>query len=137
MDADDIQVRITGYRPHNTNIRTYVRFKSKEDPDNIALKHFTELDIQSVSNNFSSSSSEDDFREYTFNMPTSNASLFTAFLDEGNNNVLKYTSNSSPFPSYHTFSQFQIKVILTGDDSSTIPRLADLRAIALQTGGTN
>lgn len=137
MDADDIQVRITGYRPHNSNIRTYVRFKAKEDPDNIALKHFTQLDIQSVSNNFSSSSNDDDFREYTFNMPTSNASLFTAFLDEGNNNVIKYTSNSTPFPAYHTFSQFQIKVVLTGDDSSTIPRLADLRAIALQTGGTN
>ena len=70
-------------------------------------------------------------------MPTSNASLFTAFLDEGNNNVLKYTSNTAPFPSYHTFKQFQIKVVLTGSDSASIPRLADLRAIALQTGGTN
>ena len=137
MDADDIQVKITGYRPHNSDIRTYVRFKSKEDPDNIALKHFTQLNIQSVSNNFSSSSNLGDLREYTFNMPTSNASLFTAFLDEGNNNVLKYTSNTAPFPSYHTFKQFQIKVVLTGEDSASIPRLADLRAIALQTGGTN
>ena len=58
-------------------------------------------------------------------------------VDEGNNNVLKYTSNTAPNPSFHTFKQFQIKVVLTGSDSSKVPRLADIRAIALQTGGAN
>jgi len=137
MDADDIQVKVTGYRPPNSNIRAYVRFRSKDDPDNIALKHFTQLDIISVANNFSSSSEESDLREYTFNVPSSNASLYTAFLDEGNNNVLKYTSNTSPNPAFHTFRQFQIKLVLTGDNSAQVPRLADVRAVALQTGGTN
>jgi len=137
MDADDIKVKITAYRPHNSNIRAYVRFKAKDDPDPIDKKHFTQLDIISIANNFSSSSNEDDFREYSFNVPSANASLFTGFLDEGNNNVLKYTSNTAPNPSFHTFKQFQIKVVLTGSDSSKVPRLADIRAIALQTGGAN
>jgi hypothetical protein len=45
------------------------------------------------------------------------------------NGVFTYVQNNIPFK---RFKSFQIKVGLTGTNSAVVPRVADLRTIALQ-----
>lgn len=55
---------------------------------------------------------------------------YGAFKYDGNYNIIRYTTSAdNVFDSYKTFA---IKALLTSNDSIIVPRLADLRSIALQ-----
>jgi hypothetical protein len=55
---------------------------------------------------------------------------YGAFKYDGNYNIIRYTtSTDGVFDSYKTFA---IKALLTSNDSIMVPRLADIRSIALQ-----
>ena len=47
------------------------------------------------------------------------------------NNSVTYSTNSSTF---NTFKTFSIKVVLTGTDTTDVPKVRDIRAIALPAG---
>ena len=59
------------------------------------------------------SANESDIHEYTFKSP---------------DNVITYTSNSV---TYDKFKTFAIKIVLGSASSATIPKIKDLKAIAL------
>ena len=54
-----------------------------------------------------------------------------AFRNNLNNGIVRYigTSSDSAFDSYKTFA---IKIVLTADSTQVVPRVADMRALALQ-----
>ena len=62
-----------------------------------------------------------DYRELTFAPGISGVA----------NNSVTYSTNSSTF---NTFKTFSIKVVLTGTDTTDVPKVRDIRAIALPAG---
>jgi hypothetical protein len=47
------------------------------------------------------------------------------------NNSVSYTKDSE---TYNTFNQFQIKVVMSTTDTTNVPFLTDIRALALPSG---
>lgn len=130
QDAEDIKLYITAYKPSGSEIKAYVKFKSAEDPETLDDKHYTMLTQITPSNVVSSSTNSKDFREYEFGLPSTNASVQTAYLFSGNNDVIRYHDDGGA--TYDTFKTFSVKLVMTGDNSAIVPRVTDLRAIALQ-----
>ena len=129
QDAEDLKVYTTAFKPQGAEVTVYARLLSASDNDKIEEKHFTKLTQVTSANTLSTSAN--DFREYEFKLPSSNATQASAFLNSLNNDVVRYASNTDN--SLHdTFKQYQIKIVITSDDSAKIARVTDLRTIALQ-----
>lgn len=64
------------------------------------------------------STSERDYRELTF----------APGLDRFANNNISYTVDDT---SYNSFKTFSIKIVMSGTDSTDVPKVRDLRVIAL------
>jgi hypothetical protein len=57
-------------------------------------------------------------------------SQYGAFKYDKNNNIIRYTNKSDAV--YETYKTFAVKIILVADESHIVPRMADMRCIALQ-----
>ena len=66
------------------------------------------------------------FREFQYNFPIA---VMTGMNDQGSP-IFGYTNSVGT--AFETFKQYQIKIGLQSDSSAIFPRVADLRAIALQ-----
>ena len=124
LDAEDLKVFLTAYRPPGTTIEVYARMLSESDSDPLDQKPWTEL-TGAASNPVSQNTNRFDFKEHTFNLPTSVGVTGSAFL---NSDVFQYTDGTFKASS---FKYFAIKIVLKGASFYKIPRLRDLRAIAL------
>lgn len=210
LDADDLNVYVSGYRPANTNIKAYCMVTSLDDSDKLIDKQWTEMAISPEQENlFSSNDSANDFREFKYTIPSiptidgSNKQAGTANTASGNTVVLgannsQYTAEdlivvtdgiknnyvlgrvasanatavvldtaadktitdafhykvnadekqsafkypqgdgtnklryfNSAGVEHETFSYFQVKLVLLSDTTNKVPRIADMRAIAL------
>ena len=107
----------------------YARLLAATDNDDIEQKHFTPLTQITPANTFSRST--DDYREYEYALPSTNAATSTAFLNSNNSDIVRYTSNTDN-STHDTFKQYQIKITMEAVDGSNPPRVTDLRTIALQ-----
>jgi hypothetical protein len=122
QDAEDIKVYLTAYRPPGTNVKVYVKVKNANDPDPIENKNWIELIKESNGDNlYSSVVNRLDFREFSF--------TFSPTLKTGNIGEFQYESNGTIFTSYKYFT---VKIVLTSTNSAVVPRVADLRAMAMQ-----
>lgn len=199
QDAEDIKVLLTAYRPPDTEVYVYGKFRNGEDADAFNSKPWVELPYVD-STKRSSIANFSDFIEYQYALPrtpydrlkitdnlgsntinigdiissngvngtviavegpiyTVNTTGFTANSVSGgwaniyysnsytkgfNSNIASvgrtaYT-NSSGFISYTTdsgvtftgYKQFAIKIGLSANSSAIVPKVADLRVIALQ-----
>lgn len=127
FDAEDIKVYLTAYRPSGTNIDVYVKFKSDPDPTPIEEMPWTKLVIKSGSN-FSSLANRFDFRELEFDLGTTNPGNGQgAYITSGGD--FKYVSADGV--EYTNYKFFAVKIVLTGSGQHRIPRVKDMRAIAL------
>ena len=131
LDAEDLKVFLTAYRPPGTTIEVYAKFLSVSDSDIIGEKPWTKL-IGSETNPVSENANRFDFKEHTFNIPTTinlrpdgTSVAGSAFL---NSDVFKYTDGTFLASN---FKHFAIKVVLRSTTFNKVPRLRDLRAIAL------
>jgi len=120
QDAEDLAVFITAYRPAGTEIKIYAKLKNANDTETFDLKEWTEME-RVGENVFSSNADKNNFISYDFKLPDS--------VLTGTNGEVQYTSSGLTFTGY---KQFAIKIALLSDNSSLIPRVADLRTIALQ-----
>ena len=119
FESGDLRVYITANKPSGSDILVYYKILSQADPERIEDKEYqlmTELGNQ----NFVSIN-ENDFRELTFAPGINNAA----------NNSVSYLTGAS---SYATFKSFAIKIVMTGSDTTNVPRIRDFRGIALPTG---
>jgi hypothetical protein len=119
QDAEDLKVYITGYKPSGSDIKVYVKIKNVNDPDPFDSKNWIEM--EKVEDTVSSLADKNDFKPFEFKLPS--ASL-TGPLGE-----VQYVSGGT---TYTTYKQYSIKIGLTSNNSAVVPRVADLRAIALQ-----
>ena len=132
QEAEDIKVLVSGYRPLSTEIDVYARFQNGQDLDDFRDKHYTKLNLveTQASNTVSSIVNKDDFIELEYEVPSSNNSSLGAFKNPNNNNILRY--NNSSGANFDTFKYFSLKIVLRSSSSNIVPRVKDLRAIALQ-----
>ena len=121
QDAEDMNVFLTAYRPPQTDVKVWIKLLNGQDSDPMAQKTWIEMEKSFGGDiTYSSIANKDDFKEYKFTMPATS-------LDS--NGIFTYVQNSVPLK---TFKSFQIKIGLIGNNSAIVPRVADLRTIALQ-----
>lgn len=127
MDATDLSVLLTAYKPVGTDIKVYGRFQNASDLRAFNTVEWTELEKDDVSDITSSSANRYDFKEIAYRIPEG-----TAVDGEGAKRVdqdsMNYIVGGSTFTSYKYFA---IKVVLTTSQQYAIPRVKDMRAIAL------
>lgn len=125
QDAEDINVFLTAYRPPNTDIKVYVRILNAEDSGSIDDRSWIEMETTSTGI-YSSLADRNDFKDFKYTLP---ASVLTGTIN-GTTGIVQYTNSQGiTFTGYKSFA---IKIGLLADNSAVVPRVADLRVIALQ-----
>jgi len=124
LDAEDLKVFLTGYRPTGTTLEVYAKFLNKEDPDDINTRSWTKLTAK-ASNPISQVNNRDDFKEFEFNIPTTVGASDSGTFD---GSTFQYTDGTAV---YNDFKYFQIKIVMLASGHHRVPRVADIRAIAL------
>lgn len=119
FDSGDLRVYLTAYKPSGSNIRVYYKLLSTSDIDTFENKSY-QLMTEIGNANFISNSPSD-YRELSF----------APGLGGTANNSVSYTSGTT---SYSKFKTFSIKIVMTGTDTTNVPKVRDLRAIALPSG---
>ena len=122
QDAEDLKVYLNAYRPPNTDVHVYVKFLNGSDTETFAQKLWTKLEKQEDGElSYSSLSDKLNFKEFVYKISESNLT--------GPEGEYQYTSGGT---TYTGFKYFAVKIVLTSTNSAIVPRVADLRAIALQ-----
>lgn len=119
LDAEDLNLYLTGYRPNGTNIKVYVRPQHPQDNTSFNTLPWIELEMTEGVNTYSSSINTNDFREYRYAVPA---------INKDSLGVIKYTSDAGTFASYRKFA---IKIELLAEDIFNVPFVKDYRGIAL------
>lgn len=124
MDAEDLKIYVSAYKPVRTNIRVFARMQNVEDNhrsiadmDWIELEQVTPLDV------FSSSDNPRQYREYEYQISSANKTSA---------GIAKYVGPNGEL--YEGFKKYSIKIVLTADTGYEFnpPKITDLRVIALQ-----
>ena len=122
QDAEDLNVYLSAYRPPGTDVKVYCKLLNATDGETLAQKYWIEMPkLGDGDITYSSISNRYNFRELSYGLP---ASMMT-----GPNGEVQYTAGGATFTSYKYYA---IKIVLVADNSAVVPRVADLRAIALQ-----
>jgi len=127
QDAEDLSVILTAYRPPTTDVRVWAKIIHSEDTDTFAQRPWFEL-TKEIDKAFSSLSNRFDFKEYVYTIPTS--MLTGPITDNSPGGEVQYTNTQGT--TFTGFKYFQIKIGLEGSNSAVVPRVADLRCLALQ-----
>lgn len=123
QDAEDLKVLITAYRPPSTEVKIYAKILNNEDGASSGFESKDWIELEYLDDTiYSSIGNRNDFKEYTFKFPA-------AYLT-GPNGEVQYTNEDGT--TFTGFKYFQIKIGLSATNSAVVPRVADLRAIALQ-----
>lgn len=127
QDAEDFLLYLTGYRPVNTDVKVFVRFLSSQDPGTLDSKVWTELTLQNPGLR-SSSVNNVDWKEFVYGLPVSAPNPQAAYKPIGQ--IMRYTDTGGAV--YETYISFVIKIVLTSSNKIFVPKIKDIRAIALQ-----
>lgn len=129
QDAEDIIVIMTAYRPISTDVGVWIRLINAEDGDSYNNIPWYKLEMVDDTA-YSTSSDRNDFREYTLKFPASMMTGNTGGIAPVPNTVVQYTNSQGTL--FSGFKIFSLKIGLTATNSAIVPRVADLRAIAVQ-----
>lgn len=111
FDAQDLKVFLNAYKPKDTDIKVYFRVHNAEDPENFEDKPYVLFTQETDANLISAN--ENDIKEYVFRTSANNIS---------------YTSSGQTYDNFKTFS---IKIVLGSASTAIIPKVKDMKAIAL------
>ena len=111
FDASDLKVILNAYKPLGTNIHVYYKVKNSDDPEDFDVKTYTLMTQETSSGTISKG--KEDIQEFIFKTP---------------NETTAYSSNNIR---YETYKVFAIKIALVADTTYDMPRVKDMRAIAL------
>jgi hypothetical protein len=102
---------LNAYKPKDTDIKVYYRVHNSEDPQDFEDTPYV-LFVQETDANLISAN-ENDIKEYVFRTSASSIS---------------YTSSGV---TYDTFKTFAIKIVLGSASTSVVPKVKDMKTIAL------
>ena len=117
-ESGDLRVFYTAYKPLGTEIYVYYKILNSDDTDVIDDK---EWQLMTQTSTISYSLSKQNLIEYECAPGVNNLA----------DNFISYTKGTE---TYNSFNQFQIKVVMTTEDTSVIPFVTDIRALALPSG---
>ena len=121
QDAEDIIVRLSTYKPATTGVHVYIKIRNNEDIDSFEDKNWIKM-VSEDDDVYSSISDDSDYFEISYNFPTS--------VMDSETGIVKYTNSEGNI--FLTYIQFQIKIVLVGTNSAIVPKVGDLRVVALQ-----
>lgn len=116
FEATDLRIFLTAYKPSGTDILVYYKVKSPNDPEPFSDKGYTIMAQRTGAGVYSS---QEGYR---------NSAIEYEFEPVDAANVISYSTSTS---SYDTFNQFAIKIVLLSDDTTKVPVVYDMRAVAL------
>jgi hypothetical protein len=119
FDSGDLRVYLFANKPSGTNVYVYYKILSASDPEVFNDKKW-QLMTELGNSNFVSLN-DTDYRELTF-APGQNGVA---------DNSVSYTAGNTAFT---TFRSFAIKIVMTSSTKGIVPKIKDLRAIALPAG---
>jgi hypothetical protein len=130
QEAEDIKLFITAYRPVDTDVKVYIKFQNPEDAQPFDTKVWTELEyLNDGEFVYSNPANVNDYIEYEFGVPSVNAVATGAFANTSTG-VVEYTnSDGARFVGFKTYS---VKIVLLSSNKVRVPRLNDVRGLALQ-----
>jgi hypothetical protein len=111
FDASDLKVVFNAYKPKGTDIHVYYKVKNADDPEDFDLRNYA-LMTQETSAGTVSRGKED----------------FLEFIYKTSGNDTSYISNNIR---YGTFKTFAVKIAYVANTTYDMPRVKDVRAIAL------
>jgi len=117
--ANYLKVYLTAARPSGTDIKVYYKIKSETDSSLFTSKPWVEM-VREVPGDNTYSRNNNEFFEYVYLPPSTSPNTTSA---------IKYELNSAL---YEDFNEFTVKVVFLSSNTSIIPRIADFRAIALE-----
>lgn len=127
LDASEVRTYLTAYRPVNTNIEVYVKFQASTDQRNFEEIEWSQLSIKNETNITSSSADRFDLREFVYELGTTSKTAGNgAWL---NNGVIQYIAPSGAV--YNNYKYFAVKIVLLSSSHNNIPRIVDMRTLAL------
>jgi len=119
-DSADLRVFYTAYKPFGTEVYIYYKILNRNDTQNFddgnwqLMTHINNPNVYSTS--------RDNLIEYVCAPGTNNQP----------DNFVSYVSTNGE--TYTNFSQFAIKIVMSSSDSTLVPFLTDIRALALPSG---
>ncbi len=117
QDAEDLKVYLSNKIPSGCDVKVYGKFQNATDASNFDDLDWVELEL---TNSPLDSAARSGFVEYEYTIPAAN---------KNGSDVFEYTVGSATFTGYKTFA---VKVIPLSTNSSIVPLVRELRAIALQ-----
>ena len=111
FDASDLKVILNSYKPLGTEVHLYYKVKGETDPEDFDAKNYVLMTQETPSTIYSGN--EGDIREYVYKTSDENTS---------------YTSN---YTDYDTFKSFAVKAVMTSNNVTVVPKVRDIRIIAL------
>jgi len=120
LDAEDLHLIVTGYRPSGSDIKAYIRPQSSFDSEPFDSVDWIELELFEGVGVFSSNTNLHDYREFKFRVSDDN---------KDGNGVLTYSNDAST--NWTGFRRFAIRIDLLSPNVHNAPTLRDYRGIAL------
>ena len=117
FDAGDIRVFLGANKPSGTQVHVFYKILSGSDITNFRDRPYEKMVC--FNETVSPSLNLEEFREYEYRPSLTS--------DE-----ITYTSADGV--TYDSFKQFSIKIVMTSEDTSVVPKVKDLRIIALPAG---
>jgi len=110
-DAENIKVYLDADKPAGTGITVYGKLSNSTDPTPFEDLQWIELEENAPRNS-------NGFAEYSYELGSDNLV----------NDVFEYTNSAGTFS---TFKTFAIKIVMTSTSVAVVPRIKDLRVIAV------
>lgn len=120
-DSKDLRIFYTAYKPQGTDILVFCKLLNGNDPTRFDDNNWILLTTIGQNKNVFSKTRDD-----LFEFEAAPGTLGVA------DNFIIYTNKSGQ--SYDSFIQFAIKVVMISNDSTAVPFLTDIRAMALPSG---
>jgi hypothetical protein len=123
QDAEDLMVIISSYRPPGTDVLVYAKFMNSDDGDNFVSKNWVRMSKKDGGDAvYSSIADRNNFKDYTYTLPSDIMTSNVGGVQYTNSNGTKFSS----------FKYYAVKIVLTSENQAIVPRVSELRAIALQ-----
>jgi hypothetical protein len=122
LDAEDLELILTGYRPTGTDFKVYIKAQHAFDSTPFDALDWTELELFEGVGLFSSTTNIKDYREFKYKIPAANKVGSVA------SGAFTYTSDAGVFDHYRRFA---IRIDLLSPNIHNAPTLRDYRGIAL------
>lgn len=139
LDAEDLKIWLTAYKPPGSNITVYAKFKNAADSTEFDRIPWTKLLAEDRTNFTSANNNRFDFKEFQYSLGTtgvqSDGTTVTSSATAGGSAILesgttfKYVDDAGAI--YTNYKYFAVKIVLTSTGPHRIPRVKDMRALAL------